>query len=535
MTLPHRALSRLRAQEGFTMIIAIGVMFVTSLVLVAAFTVANGDVHSSHRSTLEKQAYYAALAGVQQYEATLQSEPNYWQSCKTIENAVPEASVQSYVVKPVPATGQVACSAEAPFTSMIESKGVAANTFRVRSTGTAGRKGARADSVERTVIATFGVSGFLQFVFFTNYEIEDPGLYMSGASKALAEKCLNKKYETWAVKEKLECHTISFLSGDEIEGPMHTNDTARVDGSAIFGRKGHEPKDIVEMNGGTYGTASGCPSKGGAVYNTPTGCYIKGPELAPPPTDESLEFYVEKANNFEGATHLELKGSEIAVTNLVWSSVTKKWSEVKKTIPWPSNGLLYVQGNKETGCGYEFEPENSDTSTETNTEQGCANVYVHGVYEKSLTVAGANDVIVDGTINPSSVTGKLASSGSPATKPTGTAVLGLIANNYVRVYHPCSGGTNQTGSFKDPWIYAAVLATQHSWIVDNSSCGSGMGKLNVYGAIGQNYRGVVLRGSSGYVKNYEYDDRLATDEPPYFLAPLKAGWKIIRETAQSPG
>ena len=73
---------RLHAQDGFTMIIALDVMFVTGLVLVAAFTVDNGDVHSSHHSTLEKQVYYAALAGVQQYEAALQSEPNYWQSCR---------------------------------------------------------------------------------------------------------------------------------------------------------------------------------------------------------------------------------------------------------------------------------------------------------------------------------------------------------------------------------------------------------------------------------------------------------------------
>jgi hypothetical protein len=81
-----------------------------------------------------------------------------------------------------------------------------------------------------------------------------------------------------------------------------------------------------------------------------------------------------------------------------------------------------------------------------------------------------------------------------------------------------------------------MLATQHSLIVDNSGCGAGLGNLNIYGAIGQNYRGVVGRsGGAGYVKNYEYDDRLATSEPPYFLTPLKAGWKIVRQTAQSPG
>ena len=106
MTLPHRLRRRAQAQDGFTMIITIGVMFVTGLLLVAAFTVANGDVHTSQRSTLEKQAYYAALAGVQQYESLLQSEPNYWQNCKSVESNVPEASAETYARKAVARTAR---------------------------------------------------------------------------------------------------------------------------------------------------------------------------------------------------------------------------------------------------------------------------------------------------------------------------------------------------------------------------------------------------------------------------------------------
>jgi Tfp pilus assembly protein PilX len=517
-----------RAEEGFTMIIAIGVMFVTSLLLVAAFTVANGDIHLSHQDTAQKQAYYAALAGVQRYEQLLQNEPGYWQSCKGAESTVPEESEEKYVVTPLTASSSASktCSAENPFGTMIESKGTLANTFRIKSTGYAGKVGV-AGSASRTLVATFGVTGFLDYVFYTNFETEDPGLYKESNPK-LAEECEGRTYNTWAVKEKKSCPAIWFKTGDEIEGPLHTNDTAAIEGSTVFGRKEHEPKDVVEMNGGSYGTASGCPSKAGATYNTASKCYITtGPTLAPPPDDESLELYVEPEYNFKGATHIELKGNEMSVT---YQSGGK---EVTKLMKWPAKGLIYVQS--EGSCGYKFEPENSDNATETSKEVNCGNVYVHGSYEKSLTIGASGDVIVNESVYPSSVAGKLAASGSPATKPTGTAVLGLIANDYVRLYHPCSGGTNQTGSFKDPWVYAGILATKHSWIVDNSSCGAGEGKLNVYGAIGQNYRGVVLRGGSGYVKNYEYDDRLATDEPPFFLAPLKAGWKIIRQTAPNPG
>ena len=62
---------------------------------------------------------------------------------------------------------------------------------------------------------------------------------------------------------------------------MHTNDAALVSGGATFGRSAHEPKDVVEINGGTYGSSSGCKSS--AVYYTSSGCYITRPDAAAAP------------------------------------------------------------------------------------------------------------------------------------------------------------------------------------------------------------------------------------------------------------
>ena len=70
------------------MILALGVMFVTSLLLVAAFTAANGDVHLARQDTTQKQAYYAALAGVQEYVYDLQSNPDYWETCEAPKSTV---------------------------------------------------------------------------------------------------------------------------------------------------------------------------------------------------------------------------------------------------------------------------------------------------------------------------------------------------------------------------------------------------------------------------------------------------------------
>ena len=57
---------------------------------------------------------------------------------------------------------------------MIQKEGLNANTFRVKSVGTAG-------TTHRSLIATFKVGGFLDFAYFTQYEDEDP--YLTGEEK----------------------------------------------------------------------------------------------------------------------------------------------------------------------------------------------------------------------------------------------------------------------------------------------------------------------------------------------------------------
>jgi hypothetical protein len=105
----------------------------------------------------------------------------------------------------------------------------------------------------------------------------------------------------------------------------------------------------------------------------------------------------------------------------------------------------------------------------------------------------------------------------------------------VRVYHPCTSGTNGTGSTSNIDIDAAILALNHSFIVDNWACGASLGNLNVDGAIAQYFRGPVgTSGGTGYIKNYTYNRRLKYREPPYFLDPQVASWRVARQTEQVP-
>jgi hypothetical protein len=120
--------------------------------------------------------------------------------------------------------------------------------------------------------------------------------------------------------------------------------------------------------------------------------------------------------------------------------------------------------------------------------------------------------------------------------PTGSATLGLVASDFVRVMHPASGTGSTTSAVT---IDAAILTLTHSFMVDNYDQGSTQSpapQLTVHGAIAQRYRGIVGQVSgTGYLKNYHYDDRLHVILPPYLFDLSTAGWVVSRETLCTAG
>lgn len=515
--------SRTTAEDGFTMIFALGVMLITSFLVFAAFTAVSNDEHLTYQDTLQKQAYAAAATGVQEYEHKLQVNDDYWEgACEGPKGGVSGESTESFETSVLPANGQASCSTASPFETMIEKSGENTNTFSIKSVGTAGK-------VHRTLISTFRVAGFLDFGYFTQYEDEDP--YLSGREPKECERY----YEEKSGKRSSNCGNIEFNNEDSVNGPMHTDDSALVECNkeVSFGREKHVPADTVEINGGTWSpsepnakgpTGSPCGANG-PEYFTATGKFTEGAELRAPVDDTSVHAYVESGYTFTGRTEITLNGEELTVKNANLNSGTATPMKA------PKNGLVYVQTGA-AGCNFEYSitEGGSDTAAKNAEEAAdeCGTALVQGKYSRSLTIAAQTDLIINGEILPTGITAGAA--------PTGTATLGLMASRFVRIYHPCSSRTNQTGSLTSPWIYAAILSTSHSLVLDNYNCGAMLGNLNIYGAIAQKFRGIVTEvGRTGYIKNYNYDERLATDEPPYFLAPLDAGWMIARETAPKAG
>jgi hypothetical protein len=103
-------------------------------------------------------------------------------------------------------------------------------------------------------------------------------------------------------------------------------------------------------------------------------------------------------------------------------------------------------------------------------------------------------------------------------------------------YNTCVNRNDATyPNVGDISIDAAILSVKHSFTVDNWACGAREGDLHVKGAIAQNFRGTVgYTGSTGYYKDYNYDDLLKLRSPPYFLSPLATPWLISRTNEQVP-
>ena len=434
------------------MIIVISVMFITSLLLVAVFTAASGEIHLTRTDRAQKKAYYAAEAGVEDYEYHLTQDGDYLSYCASPTPANPglnevgstakraevpssstssELSHEQYAIQLLPAesdalVGDHHCDPNRLVETMIEQGGNSSGTFRIESTG-------YSEGAESTIVATFRNLNFVSFVWYTKYETGDPVIYGEPPKEApnYYTECGNfyglRPPQGTVGSYPLRCADNFFFGGESVNGPMHTQDHAGVCGSPVFGRN---KNDRIEFGSDGHKGDEGYSNEGiCGEASTPNfkGTHILPNEvlsIEPPPGDEELKHIVEPAYLYKAKTEIILEGTTMTVIKHKGSSEETE----EKDVAFPPNGVIYVEG----ACSEQYSPfgpkpgyEGNELKRETDTT--CGNVYVHGRYEGSLTIGSENDVIINGNITTAT---------NSQGEPTTNALLGLIANNFVRIYHP---------------------------------------------------------------------------------------------------
>jgi type II secretory pathway pseudopilin PulG len=531
--LRHRRL--LADQRGFTMVTVMMTMMILGLFTVGAWQAATGDIPIARADQDRKVAYEAAQAGLQWYAYQLQANPNYWQQCGSVTGApwvrnewsggggdprtwrtLPTSKAQFTleVLDKVSTTNvHTACSTADPGSTALQQ-----GMLRIRATG-------RSNGDYRSVVGTFRRKGFMDFIYFTQWETQDPAVSLVSGCDAPRSKRAGG------------CVDIQFASADRILGPFHTNDESILTcDSPGFGRAGKS--DNFEVAGAAPGYVKVCGA-GVPTFNGPK--VVPAGTLQMPSSNDKLKTYAGVNWTFTGQTCLTFNsnGTVDIQKGQAWANTTPG-GVINCTGPidnrplsgtsGPPNGVIFIENGANCSGVY------TKNQRYTNTA-GCGDVAIKGTYAESVTIGARNDIIV---------TADLAN--------TNDAMMGLIAENFVRVYHPMTGtgnscGNNLTGFTPVYRIDAAILALNHSFIVDNYHCGAALTDtpndpakahhLNVSGAIAQYYRGTVATSgssgiSTGYIKNYNYDDRLKYRSPPNFLDPVQTSWQIIRQTEQQP-
>jgi hypothetical protein len=161
----------------------------------------------------------------------------------------------------------------------------------------------------------------------------------------------------------------------------------------------------------------------------------------------------------------------------------------------------------------------------------------------SLTVAAANDVIIDNSITYNDCgTTPPGNFGTSSCKIASTAndILGLIATSFVDLNHPVNGNSNAptcgtggglTCDLSNPRIDAVVLALQHDFAVNNFTTGAPLGTIADNGSMDQYFADIEGQANSqgltsGYLNDYNWDQRLSIMSPPYYLSPGTNAWAV---------
>ena len=506
-------------EDGFTMLIAIGILAVCLLLATAGYTAVQGDVHISQHDLDGKRAYAAAEGAANTFLYHLNQNPNYWSTCANDYQsitAVPGSTTgESLSYKPVLANGSVSCTSDA-ITSLIDSS---TGSLRMEFSGYSGGGTSANPQVTRTIVAALRKNTPFDYLWYTLYEASDPGISSDYSGCAVFLRTGNRP---------TVCN-INWVTGDVVNGPMYTQDQYLILGSPTLGRNlndtiassapGTAPGTICGLNDGNNNvTLNSCGSANIKGTQQPS-----APTISPPTSNaQLLTDATSYGKTYTGVTTVVFNGSTATVTNC------PSTCSAPATVDLTADPIIYVS-NGASCTPYGYSPFSVSYVT-----SGCAgDVYVSGSYTTPVTIAAANNIIISGSITTTESSGK----------PSGPATLGLVAKQFIRVMHGetydrygnCTGDiANQT--FPNLKIDAALLAVKHSVIVDNFNCGNQLGNLTVNGAIAQYFRGPVgTSGSTGYLKDYTYDDRLSVLLPPYLFDIATSGWRITRQTLCSPG
>ncbi len=551
------------------LVLVIGMGTILAILVVAAIGYAVSGVGFSRATQDTDGSLAAAYAGVEEYQSRLAADPGYWKygnpastyssSTGSVVTAPPAAN-PAFGVGTGGTWGAVPGSptaAKATFRYEVDNSSYAGSgIIRIRSTGKVGTS-------TRTLVANLKQQGFLDFLYFTDYEVRDPADSNANCVPA---------YE-WAVASRPSCTVLQFAKADVLNGAVHSNDTLLICGATFNGfvttGRPSSPFYSSPSACSTPTFTMGNPKYSSVVGMPSTNSQLKSEmrtDLATVPKPGCL-YTGPTTIRFSSSGQMTVRSPWTKRTNVAGDPATSGTnnalcgtpgpaglgSALGVTVAVPTNNVVYVQNIPsvvsdpnyssstatgtgatcknplglsitDNGVGYPAALELPPSTSATNPSYGCRNgdVFVEGTLSGQVTVAAENYVYVTNNL---------------AYNNDLTDMMGLIGQNAVYVWNPVQLDLSTLLANTNRRVDAAILSVAHSFQVQNFTIGGPRGVLSLKGAIAQKFRGAVATTSSnvlisGYLKDYRYDARFKYTAPPKFLSPVTTTYGVT-VTAES--
>jgi hypothetical protein len=522
--------ARWRDDDGVALVITLALTLVMTILVTAVLSSAATSQRQANHDQDWQGALAAAEAGIDDYLFRLNRNDAYWRY--PAAGPAPDGNTAFTAWTPVPGA-----ASEGTFRYTVEASRLATEgVLRLTSSG-------QVRNATRTVETLLRRSGFLNYLYFTEFETLDPVAYPTAEDQNWADvNCSRHRYSgsgrptTGRPSSPSEgCLEINWVTGDTVRGPFHSNDRLLMLGDPVW----EGPASTTSPP--PFWVGSGSPQfNGGALRNAP--------RLDMPPSNRSIRDQADHTIGsdgclYTGPTQIRMVNNQLKIK----SPYTKRTgtgcgafpTTAEVTIPFPTNGVIYVQNIPAASADENFTPDCTDqglgypiaADIAPAGSYSCRNgdAFVEGTYDGRLTIASDNNVILTWDVVRAD------------DSTTSDDVLGLVANQFVELYHPVNAGNQNlnalplhNGKWVNPRIQAAVLSVNHSFRVQQWAGGdrdSSLGTINLTGAIAQIYRGPVgTTARTGYLKNYVYDQRLQYMSPPHFIEAAVSSWNVATWT-----
>lgn len=548
--------SRRRTDDGFAMPSVIAGMFIILVLLTGVTAMVTRDLRDSSRTTGLLEARGSAEAGLDELYSRLLADPNYLDSADLLNhpayaNVDPDRLAQideNGLVVPCAFDGapcyQVTVSAPQTFATQVNG---ADADYLPGSLAVSIQSHAWAKCVNDSVDRCFGESRyegtlrrrtFLEYVILADSEAVDPIAFPDNRTVADGGEIDGNPCDEPDGTRDADCVVAAYQSDgtvtDRVVGPIHTNDSVlTVCGAPEFGAVEVNYTVSPSSTGWRYAAAPICTTQGTPSQDLDGAGPGLGEALDPIPG---------------GVLSLPISTSDDSALNCATGEVTGSpngtpdYFEDVKCLA--TNDGLALAGD----ATVEFTGSTLIVDGAIQDLPDAGVIYTDGDVEvRGGTLDGQLSIVAAGRIR---ITGDILYADDDTDPSDGTQsndVLGLNAGGNIVIEYP--GGL--PGESRDMTIHAAMLSVGNSvsvdkwatsdWENDDSIALPGPPTLTIKGAISGRYRGVFGayddglgatgtegRLISGFAKDFEYDQRLAsTLQPPYFVAPERAAWSKV--------